>query len=70
MVALTDVRAVVDASAVSWRVEGDGGGFDNVYAAGEVMAGNIMTRGYIAGIGMTVGSAFGRIAGRGAASHA
>lgn len=44
--------------------------FDNVYAAGEIMAGNVMTRGYIAGIGMTVGSVFGRIAGRAAAAHA
>lgn len=52
------------------RVRHATGVFDNVYAAGEIMAGNVMTRGYIAGIGMTVGSVFGRIAGRGAAGHA
>jgi tricarballylate dehydrogenase len=43
---------------------------DNVFAAGEVMAGNILTRGYLAGFGMTIGSTFGRIAGREAAAHA
>jgi tricarballylate dehydrogenase len=44
------------------------GPFDNVFAAGEVMAGNILTRGYLAGFGLTIGSVFGRIAGRGAAA--
>ena len=39
----------------------------NIYAAGEIMAGNILTRGYIAGIGMTIGTVFGRIAGESAA---
>ena len=57
----------VDADA---RVRTASGAFENVYAAGEIMAGNIMTRGYIAGIGMTVGSVFGRLAGRGAAARA
>ena len=42
----------------------------NVFAAGEVMAGNILRRGYLAGFGMTIGTVFGRIAGRGAAAHA
>lgn len=46
------------------------GGPDNVFAAGEVMAGNILTRGYLAGFGMTIGSTFGRIAGREAARRA
>ena len=35
----------------------------NIYAAGEVMAGNILGQGYCAGTGMTIGSVFGRIAG-------
>jgi tricarballylate dehydrogenase len=48
----------------------DGAAFDNVYAAGEIMAGNVLRRGYIAGIGMTIGTVFGRIAGDGAARHA
>ena len=39
----------------------------NVYAAGEIMAGNVLRRGYIAGIGMTIGTVFGRIAGESAA---
>jgi tricarballylate dehydrogenase len=39
----------------------------NVFAAGEVMAGNILGRGYLAGFGLTIGSVFGRIAGQEAA---
>ncbi|HXV80114.1 MAG TPA: FAD-dependent tricarballylate dehydrogenase TcuA [Candidatus Binatia bacterium] len=42
----------------------------NIFAAGEVMAGNILGKGYLAGFGLTIGSVFGRIAGREAASHA
>jgi tricarballylate dehydrogenase len=42
----------------------------NVFAAGEVMAGNILGKGYLAGFGLTIGSVFGRIAGREAAHHA
>lgn len=47
-----------------------GGGAENMYAAGEIMAGNVLGKGYAAGIGMTIGSVFGRIAGEGAARHA
>ena len=42
----------------------------NMFAAGEIMAGNVLGRGYAAGIGMTIGSVFGRIAGREAAKNA
>ncbi len=42
----------------------------NIFAAGEVMAGNILEKGYLAGFGLTIGSVFGRIAGREAARHA
>ncbi len=42
----------------------------NVFAAGEIMAGNVLRRGYIAGIGMTIGTVFGRIAGESAARAA
>jgi len=35
-----------------------------------MMAGNILGKGYTAGIGMAIGTAFGRIAGRNAASAA
>ena len=41
---------------------------DNVFAAGEIMAGNVLGKGYLAGIGMTIGTVFGRIAGREAAA--
>ena len=41
----------------------------NIYAAGEIMAGNVLGQGYLAGIGMTIGSVFGRIAGERAAAH-
>ncbi|MGH8797371.1 MAG: FAD-dependent tricarballylate dehydrogenase TcuA, partial [Caldimonas sp.] len=42
----------------------------NLFAAGEVMAGNVLGQGYTAGVGMTIGSAFGRIAGSRAARAA
>jgi tricarballylate dehydrogenase len=42
----------------------------NIFAAGEIMAGNILGRGYLAGFGMSIGGVFGRIAGREAARHA
>jgi tricarballylate dehydrogenase len=42
----------------------------NVFAAGEVMAGNILGKGYLAGFGLTIGSVFGRIAGREATRRA
>jgi tricarballylate dehydrogenase len=41
----------------------------NLYAAGEIMAGNILGEGYCAGTGMTIGGVFGRIAGEQAACH-
>ncbi|WP_282605943.1 FAD-dependent tricarballylate dehydrogenase TcuA [Pelagibius sp. Alg239-R121] len=45
----------------------DGKPAENMFAAGEIMAGNILGSGYAAGIGMTIGSVFGRIAGTQAA---
>ena len=48
----------------------DGRSAANLFAAGEIMAGNILGEGYIAGIGMAIGSVFGRIAGREAAKVA
>ncbi|MFB3077751.1 MAG: FAD-binding protein, partial [Lysobacterales bacterium] len=42
----------------------------NIFAAGEIMSGNILGQGYIAGFGMTLGTVFGRIAGREAARYA
>ncbi len=48
----------------------DGQPAANLYASGEIMAGNILGRGYLAGFGMTIGTVFGRIAGEEAARHA
>jgi tricarballylate dehydrogenase len=50
-------------------IEKGGRPFDNVYAAGEIMAGNILTKGYLGGLGLAIGSIFGQLAGREAASH-
>lgn len=47
----------------------DGKPTSNIFAAGEIMAGNVLGEGYAAGIGMTIGSVFGRIAGREAAAY-
>ena len=41
-----------------------------LFAAGEVSAGNVLGKGYLAGIGVTIGTAFGRIAGTSAARAA
>jgi tricarballylate dehydrogenase len=43
--------------------------FENVFAAGEMMSGNILSTGYLAGFGMTIGSVWGRHAGRKAAEY-
>ena len=40
----------------------------NLFAAGEVMAGNVLGQGYTAGVGMTIGTVFGRLAGAAAAA--
>jgi tricarballylate dehydrogenase len=44
--------------------------FKNVFAAGEIMSGNILTKGYLGGFGLTIGSVFGRLAGSEAGAHA
>ncbi|MFP1645481.1 FAD-dependent tricarballylate dehydrogenase TcuA [Pontitalea aquivivens] len=51
------------------RVHTARGPLANVWAAGEIMAGSILGQGYLAGFGMTIGTVFGRIAGREAAAH-
>jgi tricarballylate dehydrogenase len=67
-VTFTYLGVEVDANA---RVTGPAGiPFENLFAAGECMAGNILSRGYLAGFGLTIGSVFGRIAGVQAAQHA
>ena len=47
----------------------DGRPAPNIFAAGEIMAGNILGQGYMAGFGMTIGTVFGRIAGKEAVRH-
>lgn len=42
----------------------------NLFVAGEMMAGNVLGKGYLAGIGMSIGTTFGRIAGTQAAQAA
>jgi tricarballylate dehydrogenase len=58
----------VDARA---RVEmGDGSEVENLFAAGEIMSGNILWSGYLGGFGLTIGTVFGRIAGTEAGRYA
>ncbi|MBK0399580.1 FAD-dependent tricarballylate dehydrogenase TcuA [Limibaculum sp. M0105] len=51
------------------QIQTSTGPLANVWAAGEIMAGSILGQGYLAGFGMTIGTVFGRIAGREAAAH-
>lgn len=51
------------------QVQGKTGPIENLWAAGEIMAGSILGQGYLAGFGMTIGTVFGRLAGKGAAAH-
>ncbi|MDE2571309.1 MAG: FAD-dependent tricarballylate dehydrogenase TcuA [bacterium] len=51
-------------------VDANGSALPGIFAAGEIMAGNVLSNGYLAGFGMTIGTVFGRIAGEGAAHYA
>ena len=71
------VRPGITFTYLGTRVDGDarmtmatGRPASNMFAAGEIMAGNVLGQGYAAGIGMTIGSVFGRIAGREAGRNA
>lgn len=57
-VRVDETARVQEASGTPWT---------NVFAAGELMAGNILSAGYLAGFGLTIGTVFGRIAGEEAA---
>jgi tricarballylate dehydrogenase len=48
----------------------DGTAVSNLFAAGMVMAPNILGTGYLAGLGLTIGTVFGRLAGEAAARRA
>ncbi|MCV2865916.1 FAD-dependent tricarballylate dehydrogenase TcuA [Defluviimonas sp. WL0075] len=65
-VTFTYLGLKVDARA---QVHGAEGPIRNLWAAGEIMAGSILGQGYLAGFGMTIGTVFGRIAGKEAAAH-
>ncbi|HYM92201.1 MAG TPA: FAD-dependent tricarballylate dehydrogenase TcuA [bacterium] len=67
-ITFTYLGVAVDATA---RVlDRSGRPLQNVYAAGEIMAGNILSRGYLGGFGLTIGTVFGRVGGREAAKAA
>jgi tricarballylate dehydrogenase len=66
-ITFTYLGVKVDANA---SVHFSGRPSPNLFAAGEVMAGNVLGKGYTAGVGMTIGTAFGRIAGEHAARAA
>ncbi len=48
----------------------DGGHIDNLFAAGMIMAPNLLPSGYLSGLAMTIGIVFGCLAGTGAADYA
>jgi tricarballylate dehydrogenase len=67
-ITFTYLGLAVDACA---RVQlSDGTPVENLFAAGEVMSGNILSSGYLGGFGLTIGTVFGRIAGTQAARYA
>lgn len=65
-VTFTYLGLKVDANAQAQAAHGP---VENLWAAGEIMAGSLLGRGYLAGFGMTIGTVFGRLAGQGAAAH-
>lgn len=65
-VTFTYLGLKVDARA---KVHSPEGSIRNLWAAGEIMAGSILGQGYLAGFGMTIGTVFGRIAGKEAAAY-
>jgi tricarballylate dehydrogenase len=58
--------AVDDRLRVVWT---DGRTNDTLFAAGMIMAANVLRRGYLAGLGLTLAAVFGRLAGEEAARH-
>jgi tricarballylate dehydrogenase len=67
-ITFTYLGVMVDACGRVLRTSGEA--FHNIYAAGEIMAGNILRKGYLAGFGMTIGTVSGRMAGERAAQDA
>jgi len=67
-ITFTYLGVKVDENASLQTVEG--GRAENIYAAGEIMAGNVLGQGYLGGIGLVIGTVFVRRAGEAAARHA
>ena len=67
-VTFTYLGVKIDESARVLMTDGRPSG--NVFAASSIMAANVVGQGYLAGIGMTIGTGFERIAGRAAAQYA
>jgi tricarballylate dehydrogenase len=65
-ITFTYMGVQVDSQARVMRVDGEP--FTNVFAGGEIMSGNILSTGYLAGFGITIGSVWGRRAGAQAAT--
>ncbi|ULT58732.1 FAD-dependent tricarballylate dehydrogenase TcuA [Neobacillus drentensis] len=57
--------AVNEQARIKWN---NGSLCENMFAAGEMAAGNVLRRGYLAGFGLTMGAVLGRIAGEEAAN--
>ena len=66
-ITFTYLGVAIDERARMLMADGKPG--HNIFAAGEIMAGNVLGKGYLAGIGMAIGTTFGRIAGEEAARH-
>jgi tricarballylate dehydrogenase len=67
-ITFTYLGVKVDEDARVYRA--NGAPMRNLFAAGEIMAGSILGKGYLAGFGMAIGTVFGRIAGAQAARTA
>ena len=65
-ITFTYMGVTVDEEA---RVQTAAGPAANIWAAGEIMAGNVLGQGYLAGIGIAIGAVFGRRAGDSAAAR-
>jgi tricarballylate dehydrogenase len=66
-IAFTCLGVKIDGKARVLRT--DGAPLAGLFAAGMIMAPNVLGTGYVAGCGMTIGAVFGRIAGEEAARH-
>lgn len=66
---LTFVHYGIKVDATMRVVQADGRRHDDLFAAGMIMAANVLRRGYLAGLGITLSAVFGQIAGEEAARH-